>query len=103
MSVVKEYYRTDKDGKKRVQELQTGIIVEYLEEPSAEYLGKLEPEAEWQYILTSEVTVASDLPPTTIESKLFRFPRELTPIEEASLEKATGLTVKRKVRLANAS
>lgn len=43
MKVKREYYKTDQDGKKRVREYDTGIVVEILEEPSAEYIANMPP------------------------------------------------------------
>ena len=39
----KQYYKTDHDGRKLIIEKGHGIVVEILEEPSADYIARMSP------------------------------------------------------------
>jgi len=40
---MREYYKTDAEGKKLVKEYDSGIVAEILVEPSAEYIANMPP------------------------------------------------------------
>ena len=61
-----------------------------------DWLETVKSPPEWEYKLTSEITVAPDIPEIMVESKIFRFPRELTASEEARLETAVEMKIKNK-------
>jgi len=97
-----ESYIADWRGKVRVIEQPNGVKVELVEKPSQKYLDWLEtvkPPPEYEYQLAREIELAPDLPTITVESKILRFPRELTPSEETTLETQLKMKVKAKRKI----
>lgn len=91
-------YVTDWRGKVRVIR-QNGVKVGLVEKPSQEYLDWLKTvksPPQYVYTLTSETKIAPGLSTVTLNSKTFRFPRELTTSEEARLEAVTKMKIKAK-------